>query len=317
MNHDAFFLQAPHYHAAYCPQTMSLAVTCGGKTWTWTDQASIRLKNGRVLRFQDAACTAKETATPVMRGVKATYSHFPQTNFTVDTFVGIDEADGAMRMELTVIGDETGEIEFVYWPAPFAFDIPEGRGYSVLPLFQGVLLPSRWAGSVPVDHDERINTRHAYLPMWGQVDEGRGYLAIFHTPFDARMHYGHEPNGKTEIAPYWETSLGHIGTRQLRCYFYESCDYVTLAKQYRAYSKEIGRFVSLKEKIARNPNVAYLIGSPIVHSGIAVHIDRKSHYYTEGAPEKNDYFTPFDQRASELCALHAKGVDQAYLHLDG
>ena len=150
MNHDAFFLQAPHYHAAYCPQTMSLAVTCGGKTWTWTDQASIRLKNGRVLRFQDAACTAKETATPVMRGVKATYSHFPQTNFTVDTFVGIDEADGAMRMELTVIGDETGEIEFVYWPAPFAFDIPEGRGYSVLPLFQGVLLPSRWAGSQPV-----------------------------------------------------------------------------------------------------------------------------------------------------------------------
>ncbi len=317
MNHDAFFLQAPHYHAAYCPQTMSLAVTCGGKTWTWTDQASIRLKNGRVLRFQDAACTAKETATPVMRGVKATYSNFPQANFTIDTFVGIDEADGAMRMELTVIGDETGEIEFVYWPAPFAFDIPEGRGYSVLPLFQGVLLPSRWAGSVPVDHDERINTRHAYLPMWGQVDEGRGYLAIFHTPFDARMHYGHEPNGKTEITPYWETSLGHIGTRQLRCYFYESCDYVTLAKQYRAYSKEIGRFVSLKEKIARNPNVAYLIGSPIVHSGIAVHIDRKSHYYTEGAPEKNDYFTPFDQRASELCALHAKGVDQAYLHLDG
>ncbi len=317
MNPNLFSLQAPHYQASYCPQTVSLAVTCGGKTWTWIDQTSIRLKNGKVLRFQDAVCTAAEVSTPVMHGVKATYSQFPQTNFTVDTFVGVDEADGAMRMELTVIGDAPGEIEFIYWPAPFAFDIPKGQGYSVLPICSGVLLPARWPAELWYFCDEQLNNRQAYMPMWGQTDAGCGYMGIFHTPYDARIHYGHEPNGKTEIAPYWETSLGHIGTRNMRYYFYESCDYVTFAKQYRAYAKEIGRFVSLKEKIARNPNAARLIGAPVIHSEIAVHIDPKSHYYTEGAPEKNDYFTPFDQRAAELRALYEKGVRQAYLHLDG
>ena len=39
-----------------------------------------------------------------------------------------------------------------------------------------------------------------------------------------------------------------------------------MAKRYRRHVQETGHFVSLREKIARNPLVGKLIGSPVVHT---------------------------------------------------
>jgi hypothetical protein len=80
---------------------------------------------------------------------------------------------------------------------------------------------------------------------------------------------------------------------------------------------ERGKFVTLKEKIIRNPNVAKLIGTPVVHDGIATHISPDSNYYNKDDITKNDYHNTFDSRAELLKKLKANGVEKAYLHYDG
>ena len=90
-----------------------------------------------------------------------------------------------------------------------------------------------------------------------------------------------------------------------------------MAKLYRQYLKARGDLVTLEQKIAKNPNIAKLIGTPIVHTGIAQKVHEMSHYYKPDDPDFNDRFVPFSLRAEQLTALKEKGVDRVYLHLDG
>ena len=99
--------------------------------------------------------------------------------------------------------------------------------------------------------------------------------------------------------------------------FISDCDYVKIAKAYRKYIINKGKFLSLKEKIARNPNVAKLIGTPVIHTGIAVHISEKSSYYVPGDSEHNDHYVKFGDVGKNLAELKKKGLERAYLHLDG
>jgi hypothetical protein len=90
-----------------------------------------------------------------------------------------------------------------------------------------------------------------------------------------------------------------------------------MAKRYRQHVKETGHFVSLKEKIARTPLLERLIGCPIIHTGILSHIQPESHYYHKDDPAKNHQLTTFDERAQQLRQLAKKGIERAYVHLDG
>jgi len=120
------------------------------------------------------------------------------------------------------------------------------------------------------------------------------------------------------VQPRWVHSLGRLQyPRRLRFCFFDKGNYVTLAQRYRRYVKETGHFVSLAEKIARNPLVAKLIGSPVVHTSILYHIQPESQYYHKDDPAKNDQLATFDERADQLRKLAEMGVPRAYVHLDG
>jgi len=113
-------------------------------------------------------------------------------------------------------------------------------------------------------------------------------------------------------------SLGRFAyPRRARLCFLDKGNYVDLAKRYRRHALATGRFVSLREKIARNPAVARLIGAPVVHTSILYHIQPESSYYHKDAPAKNHQLVTFDARARDLEALAARGVTNAYVHLDG
>jgi hypothetical protein len=107
-------------------------------------------------------------------------------------------------------------------------------------------------------------------------------------------------------------------TRSVRFAFFDRGGYVELAKRYRRHVIEKGAFVSLKEKIARNPLAARLLGAPVIHTSILYHIQPQSSYYDRKDPAKNHQIVPFDARAAELRALAAKGVGRGYdnLHPD-
>ena len=94
-------------------------------------------------------------------------------------------------------------------------------------------------------------------------------------------------------------------------------NYVDLAKRYRQYTIETGHFTSLKTKIARNPLVSKLIGAPVIHTSILYHNQPDSSYFDKEKPENNHQLVSFDERIKELRELKKKGIDRAYLHLDG
>ena len=295
------------------PETASFALTCGEKTWTTRPDASLRTGDGRTLLFREHYVSCEPYSTGTLHGFRAEYDFDGLRVRTVTAFEG-----DALRCELHVYGEREGQLERAFWPAAMEFDLPAGQGYTVLPVMHGMMVPARWEKPLRSLGDQLTNGRDAYLPFYGQVDGDCGYALIWDDRDDAGYLHGHVPGGKTEPEPFWASSLGRIGRRVLHYRFLASgADYNALAKLYRVYAQETGRFVSLREKIARNPNIAYLIGTPVVHTGICTHISPKSDYYDAVHPENNDHVTPFSAIGEALTRLHDRGMERAYLHLDG
>lgn len=215
--------------------------------------------------------------------------------------------------ELVALEDNSAVKECL-WPAPFeqaSFD------FTVIPFMQGMLLPKNWSERVWL-YDTMSYGRGLYMPWWGYQKGDSAAMVILETPADGGCHFSHPAGGPTRVGSRWAHSLGKLSyPRQARLCFFRKGNYVTLAKRYRRYVIENGSFVSLNEKIARNPIVKRLIGSPVIHTNILIHIQPESSYYNKKDSEKNHYFVRFDKRAEQLRALEKRGVNQAYIHLDG
>ena len=302
IEHDRLTLTAD---PASCQYTVTLP---SGAQWRMTRRPFVRFSNGRIAFFP-APVSEAPTKTGTYDGVRAVYEGFGAA-LILTTHVYLDRTTGDLFFEVRVDGDRPGEIEDVAFPSPFDFGAQPGRGYTVLSRMQGTLVP---AGQTIAIATGEVFSRDAYMPLYGQVRDGSGYAAIFDTPYDAK--YALEED---RVTPLWRTSLGLMRYhRRMLFRFREPCDYNVVAKCYRAYVKERGQLVTLREKIARNPAAARLPGCAVIHEGIAVHISPKSDYYTPGKPEKNDYYTTFDERAAQLRALKARGLEKGYTHFDG
>ncbi len=279
-----------------------------GEVWTITKRPYIRFTSGRIAEFP-APKETKITSTGTFDGVRSYYD-ITGTKISVMTHVYVDRTTQDIVFELRVDGDEKGEIADVSYPAPFDFGAKAGEGYTVLPRMQGTLVPAGTEINVPIGD---IFGRDAYMPLYGQVRNNSGYAAIFATPYDAKYKLCED-----RVVPLFRPSMGKMSyIRKMIFRFRERCDYNVIAKCYRAYVKENGKLVTLKEKISKNPNVANLLGCPIIHTSISTHRQPTSDSYNREHPEKNDYFFSFAQREEELKALKAKGLDKAYTHFDG
>lgn len=307
----SYKIQGRSYVVEYSPEKLNLTVTVGDKVWTWAKPD-----------FKPAWCESSEITNGVSKGVKAVYTGIEDSNGITNsdlilvTSVMCNPTDDSLTFEM--YAEKDAEISKIYWPSAFEFDLPQGQGYTILPQMQGVLIPSKWDKPMIMYNDGKIFDRDGYMAFWGQIDNGYGYCAVFETPFDAGYTTKHVPGGETLIAPYWRESLGKIGyKRKMRYYFTAGSDYNDLAKIYRRFLIERGKLVTLREKIIRNPNAAKLIGTPVVHDTIAVHISPDSDYYHKDSPEHNDYHNTFDSRIELLKQLKKNGVGRAYLHYDG
>ena len=305
-------LNLPALTVLYDPETFTLEA---GR-YHWKGIPYFVLADGTRISFGTARCETSEYETGVSRGVRAEYSGFRTPDgktrpYVISTYVYADLATGDLCAEAAFSGDAPGEIHSMAYPPRFAFDEGSDERYTVLPRMQGALL--RPSDKLTL-HEARVYQRVSYVPMYGQTDEGEGYLAIYDTPYDAVFDY--EDN---EVQPIFIPSLGLMGEpRRMRYSFCPAdCDYNMMAKRYRYYMEEHGQAVTLRAKIAQNPKAEYLIGCPIVTTAIAIHISPDSDYYSKDHPEQNDHHTSFAERAKQLRELKKRGVRYAYLHLDG
>ncbi len=304
-----YTMQGQTLTVTVCEVAATFTVTlAGGDTWTLSGRPHVALTDGRVLYLDECPVVATERRTGTWQGLAADYDL--GKGMTLHTRVYIENTRDDLYFENRLEGDSLGQVQYVSFPSAVDFDAEAGHGYTVLPRMQGTLVP---AGSPIRIADGIIFERDAYMPMFGQVRDHSGYLAIVDTPYDARYALLDE-----DIEFRFHTSLGHMAyPRRILYRFMENCDYNDFTQSFRAYLEERGMICTLREKVAKNPAVEGLFGCPVIHTNIAIHISPESDFYDPQNPAHNDHHVPFDVRAAQLCRLKAMGLDRAYIHLDG
>ncbi len=312
---DAWIVKTPLLEIRLDKGDLSMTVKTPKADWSFApcDDNDVELKGKHfgLLAAKTVRGAAFNTGYSV--GMTLAFSEFPDTP-------GLD-----LRLTLNVIGNEivfeiaapgdVSALEAIRWPKALVTG-NTGKDFAVVPHMQGMLLPADWPQ--PVNQEDLSNSRSLYMPWWGQLHDGHGVLTILETSDDGGASYNHPAGGPTRIQPRWYASLGKVGyMRTARYVFDDDATYVTFAKRYRRFVKEAGRFVSLDEKRVRTPNVDEVIGRPVVHLGALYHFVKESALANKEKIEANHSLQTFKELAEQLRQLKAKGIDDAYVHLDG
>jgi hypothetical protein len=304
--------------------TLRLSVESGGRRWIAEQPGASDLvleEHGHRAELSLAGAGRREISpyeTGARRGILVVLEGWtvPGIGTSPDPrlqlFLSLESGNEELVCEVVAL-QETLHVSRLSWPGSFT---PESFDHTVVPFMQGMLLPRNWPDEVKL-YDSHAYGRGLYMPWWGFLQGDAGAMVILESPDDGGCILSHAPGGPTRIDPVWHGSLGRLRyPRRLRIAFTEG-GYVGLAKRYRRHVQVSGTFVSLEEKAARTPLAARLVGSPVVHTSILYHIQPESSYYQAAKPEANHQLVSFADRALELEALAALGVDRAYVHLDG
>lgn len=309
----------------FCKENLHMTVKLEGKAWDWKSdyRPYMESKQGKIY-FSDAIeINTHPWITGIGNGVRTSYKGFEVQGkavpFEFETIVWIENSTNDVFFELIPVCEEGIDIEAIYWPGPMEFSEINHKWYTLLNLRQGLLIPNDWPNAIDkIILNAQLCSTASCMPWWGQVKDSEGYIAICKTPWDAAYKVDKIPGGALHIGVKWLPSLGKISyKREMRFTFRENCDYNDLCKIYRAYVKENGLFVTLKEKAAKNPLVDKLIGSAIVHKGIKRHVVEESRQYNKEDLSKNDELIQFAHRTEQMKKLKEAGVDKVYFHLDG
>ncbi len=320
---DSWILAGEKTRVELNPATLQMTIRSGDRTWSTVASFAgdlVAEASGKTfsLRLADAGRRqVSRCETGFKTGVRISLGDFRQEDVSVgvriDLSICLEGKQEELVCELVAHEDDARVLE-CSWPPALAEDSFDA---TVVPFMQGMLLPKAWPEKVYL-YDTMSYGRGLYMPWWGHQNGPAAMIVILETPDDGGCRFDHPAGGPTRMQLRWVHSLGEFRyPRQARLCFFPKGDYVTIAKRYRSYVRETGHFVSLQEKIARNPLVGRLIGSPVVHVGILTHIQPESQYYNKDDPAQNHQYVTFDERAEQLRQLAAKGIHRAYVHLDG
>jgi hypothetical protein len=321
---------------------LGLDVAAAGTRWSFprstTPELLVKADGQEVeLRLSDAGRkVVSPYRTGFRTGVKVDLSGWsrpgtpetaPPLDLALHLTLGIESRNEELVFEV-VAEERTAQVRRLDWPP--ALDA-SGVDYTVLPAGRGQLLPREWpqefdpirpprAEGAPADTSEiQSHVIESWsMSFWGFKKGPAAMMVLVETPDDAAYRFRHPAGGPTVIGPRWRASLGRLGyPRAVRFCFFDRGDHVTLAKRYLRYAKETGLFVSLAEKIARTPSVRSLIGTPLTRLSILRNLKEDSQRYDRKEPSKNYSVTTFDERAGQLRALKARGVEKLHVCLTG
>jgi hypothetical protein len=297
--------------------TLALTVRAGAAVWAMSPAAvdDLVVEAGGTRHPLSLADAATRSIEPYdngdCSGVKVELSDFTRDGVDFDLrlqlFVALDLPDEELLCTAAATEGQA-TLKELQWPKAF---VPGTTDAAVIPNRQGMLLPKDWAHELKYDLPTHA---HLYMPWWGHQQNGAAAMVILETPDDAALRIEHPAGGPTTVQMRWLHQLGHWGyPRRARLVFFDQGDYVTLAKRYRRYAKETGLFVALDEKIARQTQVERMIGAPVIGPDISVRIQPESSFYGQH-PEK---LTSFAERAKQVRALAARGVERAHVLVKG
>ncbi len=312
---DAWIVTNPSLELQINRFDLAMRVTTPATTWQFfpSDASDLELVDQSFALTSAKTIEAAEFRTGYSVGLALTCSDFP------------DAPGLILRLTANLIGDEivfelaavddAHTFRHIHWPKAIETGSTDS-GFAVIPNMQGMLLPGN---SQQKFHESSLcNSRSLYMPWWGQIRDGHGVQTILESSDDAGAFYDHAPGGPTIIRPRWYASMGKVRyLRTIRYAFDDESTYVRMAKRYRRYVQEDGRLVTIDEKRVRTPNLNEVIGRPVVHIGALYHFVQESALFNKDRIEANHGLNTFDQLADGLRGLKERGIDDAYVHLDG
>jgi hypothetical protein len=323
---------------------LSLQISAGATTWQMvpSQPADMLIKNGgkeTKVRLADArSIEIVPYHTGFKSGIKLTLTDWRQTNdadasaahdLTLYLTVALENGDEDVVFDIAAKESNT-VVRRVDWPSALKSDDID---YTVLCNGRGTLLPRDWPKAYYPIRSSNLDNRDPAgdtsevqsnviecwsMPWWGFQRGPAAMMVIVETPDDAAYQFSHPAGGPTMVGPRWRAQLGKFGyVRTARMCFLEG-DYVDMAKRYRRRAMETGLFVSLKEKIARSPTVAQLIGSPLMRAGILTNVKEGSNRYKSAQnPSDNYRLVTFDERAEFLRQCKGRGLERLTVVLTG
>jgi hypothetical protein len=248
--------------------------------------------------------------------------------------VCLDGPDEELAFDVSA-AEQEAVVRQLDWPQQL--DAKEAFDYSVLSNRWGMLLPRNWpkeyhpihysakevkdftreevdhADESPIEGNQILSWS---MSWWGFQKGESAMMVLVETPDDATYKFNHPAGGPTVMGPRWRSQLGKFGyPRALRMCFFAKGNYVTMAKRYRRHVMDSGHFVSLKEKIAREPRVQELIGTAHTRLMLLTNYKEDSRWYNKRQPNYN--LITFDQRTEMLRKLKARGLDRLYVCIAG
>ncbi len=295
-----------------------LLVSTGG------DEFRLSLLAAREIEIAPYATGFKTGVKITLGGFRSAGIHAPGTPLDLRLYLTIClEGDGEELVFEAMAQEGSTVVRELNWPTAI-----DGREVdaTVLSNDDGVLLPRDWPKSYhPIHRAEgdnsviQSNLIESWSMSWWGFEKGRAaMIVIVETPDDAGYTFSHPPGGPTSIGPTWRAQLGRFGyLRSLRMDFLPEGNYVSLAKRYRRYVHDTGLFVSLREKIERNPLVANLIGNPFTGASVLRNLNPESTRFDKEHPENNYRLTTFSENVDRLRKLKAAGFEHANVSLSG
>lgn len=266
-----------------------------------------------------------------------------------------DRPELSFRIEQLHNSSRYWEVETIEWPLrPFPVRTVDDDGYIVFPQEQGFIVPSRFGEAGYFRYLNWVWERIAgqalvldssSMPWFGAKKGPSSFVCIIETADD--VAYGLIANDVrapgqdaappsavpaagtalfaprlSAVWPYWRAVKGELGyPRVARYTFQPRGGYVEMCKTYRKYAQQRGTFVTLKEKIAANPEVAKLIGAPNFEIQVVANRPRDPRYLSLAGPVFDGYHhlrTSFGQVEKIVRDLKDNlGVDRASIRIAG
>lgn len=312
-----------------------LRISSGTSTWSMVPSSAtdMLVRTGgedASLRLADAQrITITPYDTGFKTGLKLELSGWRAGNRDVDAALYLTIAiEGRSEEVVFDISAREGRsvVRQLDWPT--ALDSSE-IDHTVMSHYRGILLPRTWpaafhpirAGASWPDERTEIqsNVIESWSMSWWGFQKGpSAMMVIVETPDDAAYQFRHPAGGPTVIGPRWRASLDRFRyPRAARMVFFDRGNYVDMAKRYRRHAIDAGLFVPLKQKIAQQPRVAALVGTPLTRFSILRNLNPESTRYDPKAPEKNYQLTTFDQAIPRIRDLKTQGFDKFHICLTG
>ncbi len=316
---------------------LSFTVRAGATSWktvasssqdltvrTRDDEFSLRLADAGTIRIEPCRTGFKTGVKLTLADFRGTGPRFPGAPLDLRLFLtmALEGGDEDLTFEVAAVEGEA-RIRELNWPTPM-----DGREVdaTVLSNDDGMLLPRDWPKRYhPIRRaaqDTSIIQSHLIeswsMSWWGFQKGSAAMIVIVETPDDAAYTFSHPAGGPTSIGPSWRPQLGRFGyLRSLRMAFLPSGNYVDLCKRYRRHVMDTGHFVSLQEKIARNPLVENLIGVPFAGARVLQSIVPGGPAWERTEPNRRRQLTTYTENVARLKQWKADGFTHLNVSLSG